>query len=174
MEGYIAQILWFAGNFAPRNWAYCSGQTIAIAQNSALFSLIGTTFGGDGRTNFQLPDFRDRCAVGTGAGAGLPVYTYGQKDGNSTATLTTAQLPPHTHPVTISKGVTTAPADSDEGPGNILAKANIYASGASGNLATGAAQTTGNTGANQPFSILQPYLGMNFVICLYGVFPSRN
>jgi microcystin-dependent protein len=174
MEGYIAQILWFAGDFAPRNWAYCSGQSMAIAQNSALFSLIGTTFGGNGTTTFNLPDFRDRCAIGAGNGAGLPAYTYGQKGGNNTATLTTAQLPPHTHPVTSAKETTTSIANSDEGPGNILAKANIYASGAAGNLANVTAQSTGNTGAGQAFSIKQPYLGMNFVICLYGVFPSRN
>src|SRR6187551_745598 len=97
MDGYIAQILFFAGNFAPRNWAFCAGQLLSIASNTALFSLIGTTYGGNGTTTFALPDFRGRTAVGTGQGPGLANITLGEVAGAATTTLLVTQIPAHTH-----------------------------------------------------------------------------
>lgn len=177
MEGYIAQIIMFAGNFAPRNWAFCQGQIISISQNTALFSLLGTTYGGNGQTNFALPDFRGRVAMGTGTGPGLSPRTLGQTGGTNTTTLTNANLPAHSHTVVVRVPVSDSTANSTEADGKILATpvSNIYtaATNASGNLG-GVSATVGNAGGSQPFSNMQPYLGMNFVICMSGFFPSRN
>ncbi|MBV6441036.1 MAG: phage tail protein [Haliscomenobacteraceae bacterium CHB4] len=177
MEGYIAQILMFAGNFAPKNWAFCQGQILNIASNTALFSLLGTTYGGDGRVTFGLPDFRGRLPVGTGDGPGLSDYQLGQMAGTETTTLTVNQMPMHSHQVTPQLAVATGNGTTDEPDGNVLAgtASNIYAPPASANgRLAGLSATETPTGGNQPFSIVQPYLAMNFVICLYGIFPSRN
>src|SRR5215211_5950019 len=100
MEGYIAEIRLFAGNFAPRGWAFCYGQILSIAQNTALFSLLGTTYGGNGQTTFALPDFRSRVPVGAGTGPGLANISLGEVSGHETVTLLLNQMPVHTHPVT--------------------------------------------------------------------------
>ena len=179
MEGTIATIMMFAGNFAPKNWAFCAGQTINISSNTALFSLLGTTYGGNGTTNFVLPNLQSRVAVGAGQGPGLSFYNLGQAAGAETATMTTAQMPIHGHAggaVAIPLS-TTAPT-TEQANGNILASptADTYAT-----LGTTPAVNYGGfsveaapQGGNQPFSIMQPFLGMNYVICQYGVFPSRN
>ncbi len=176
MEGTIAQVLMFAGNFAPRNWAFCNGQILSIAQNTALFSILGTMYGGDGRTTFALPDFQGRIPVGAGQGPGLPNYVIGQKGGAEQVTLTTAQLPAHTHAVTAQVAVSTNNASLDEANGNVFANSagNDFAatSAAKGALGGVKANFTA-TGSNQPVSVMEPYLAMNFAICLYGVFPSR-
>jgi microcystin-dependent protein len=177
MEGTIAEIRMFAGNFAPRNWAFCAGQIMSISQNTALFSLLGTTYGGNGQTTFALPDLRGRVPVGTGQGPGLPNMTLGQVAGEPTHTLLTTEIPAHTHALNASTNGPTVNTAS----GNLLASQsrsnggtmpNVYAPNSSqvgmGSLAIGA------TGGNQPFSIMQPYLGMNYIICLFGIFPSRN
>lgn len=177
MEGYIAEIRMFAGNFAPRGWAFCQGQILSIAQNTALFSLLGTTFGGNGQTTFALPDFRGRVAVGTGQGPGLPSVDLGEVSGSPTHTLITTEIPAHTHTLNASTNGPTVNTAS----GNLLASQsrsnggtmpNVYGPNSNqtpmGNLAIGIA------GGSQPFSIMQPYLGMNFIICLEGIYPSRN
>jgi len=177
MEGYIAQIIMFAGNFAPQNWAFCFGQLQSIAQNTALFSLLGTTYGGDGQTTFALPDLRGRVPVGTGQGPGLPNVTLGEVSGFPTTTLLVANLPAHNHTATTNVGVSSANTTTEEAAGNILANQaqNFYAPVVTVNGSLGGVATTvGVTGGNQPVSIMQPYLGMNFVICLQGIFPSRN
>ncbi len=180
MEGVIAQILLFAGTFAPKNWAYCNGQLIPIAQNTALFSLLGTTYGGDGRVNFGLPDLRGRVAIGAGQGPGLSNYVLGQVAGSETVTLTTANMPAHIHPATatVSVGVSGAGATADDPDGALLTTTNapFYATGAPGGHLGGvtASATTGPTGNNQPVNIMPPYLALNYVICMYGIFPSRN
>jgi microcystin-dependent protein len=177
MEGTIGEIRMFAGNFAPRNWAFCNGQLMSISQNTALFSILGTTYGGNGQTTFGLPDLRGRVAVGTGQGPGLPNMTLGEMAGYPTNTLLITNLPAHTHTLNAS---TNGPTDNTAA-GDLLASQsrsnggtmpNVYAANstpvAMGSLAIG------TTGGNQPFSIMQPYLGMNYIVCLFGIFPSRN
>jgi microcystin-dependent protein len=173
MEGVMATIMMFAGNFAPKNWAYCQGQTIAISTNSALFALLGTTFGGDGRTNFKLPDLQGRVPVGTGNGPGLPSVILGDVGGSPSVTLLQSNLPAHTHTVTVP--TTDLGGTTDDPNGNILAGggASIYTSASSASGTYGGV-VVGPTGGNQPISVMPPYLGMNYVICLYGIFPSRN
>lgn len=181
MEGTIAEIRMFAGNFAPRNWAFCASQILSIAQNTALFSLLGTTYGGNGQTTFGLPDFRGRVAVGTGQGPGLPNVQLGEMAGTPTTTLLTTNMPAHNHTVT---GTATLKANNDapnstDPTGRYLAASNIYTNQAGdiANMNAGAmslALTSGIAGGSQPFSIMQPYLGMNYIICLFGIFPSRN
>ena len=188
---FMAAIIQFAGNFAPRSWAFCQGQTLSIAQNTALFSLLGTTYGGNGQTTFQLPDFRGRVPVGTGQGPGLANVQLGELAGSPSTTLTTGQLPAHTHTFsgassTLSATTIKATAQAPTA-GLLLAKSNdsvgtavplIYApAGSTPTVALGGlnvAGTIGATGSGQPVPIVQPYLGMNFIIAVQGIYPSRN
>jgi len=175
MEGYLAQILFFAGNFPPKYWAFCEGQILSISTNQALFSLLGTTFGGNGNTTFALPDFRGRVPVGMGTGPGLPNIVLGQPFGSPTATLTTAQMPPHIHSASAAVAVASTNGSSASPVGNIFATtaANGFGASANGSAAAGSL-TLGIAGGSQPFSIQQPTLAVNFVICLSGFYPSRN
>ena len=180
MEGTIGEIRMFAGNFAPRTWAFCSNQLMPIAQNTALFSILGTTYGGNGQTTFALPDFRGRVAVGTGQGPGLANITLGQLSGSTSVTLTTGYMPAHTHPLTGTvspQGNQGATGLSNDPSNRRLAGTNIF-TGAATDLATMAPAVStlaiGVTGGSQPFSIMPPYLGMNYIICLFGIFPSRD
>ena len=177
MDGTLATILLFGGNFAPRNWAFCNGQLLAISSNQALFSLLGTTYGGDGRTTFALPDFRGRVPIGTGNGPGLPDVRLGQKGGTSTTTLNANNLPSHTHTAATTVGVSSQNASSEEPAGNVLAAqpGNVFSAAGTANGHMGAVATTlSATGASQSFENHQPYLGLEFVICTNGLFPSRN
>lgn len=180
MEGTLAEIRMFAGNFAPRGWQFCNGQLLSIAQWTAVFALVGTTYGGNGQTTFGLPDFRGRIALGTGSGPGLPSVDLGEMAGVPTTTLLLTNLPFHNH--TISGTVTMqanggTDGQTDDPTGRRLCGANIYT-----NLTTEPAVmapltanlTTGFTGGNQPFSNMSPYLGMNYIFCVEGIFPSRN
>lgn len=183
MEGTIGEIRMFAGNFAPRSWAFCANQILSIAQNTALFSILGTTYGGNGQTTFALPDFRGRVAVGTGQGPGLPNITLGELAGNQTQTLTINNMPAHNHPVT---GTVTPQANNDatgltdDATGartGLPNGTNIYtnATDALVNMAPSVVNLQiGINGGSQPFSIMPPYLGMNYIICLFGIFPSRD
>ena len=181
MEGYIGEIRMFAGNFAPLDWAFCQGQLLAISQNTALFSLLGTTYGGDGRTNFALPDLRGKVPVGTGSGPGLTTRTLGQKVGAETTTLAVTNLPAHSHPVTVNVSI---PASADEGnaetpENNVMAVAEEgtpYQTASDGTTmaAPTVTATAGNTGGGQSVNNMQPSLGLNYIICLYGIYPSRN
>lgn len=174
MEGTMATIMMFASTFAPKNWAYCQGQLMAIASNTALFSLLGTTYGGDGRTTFGLPDLRGRVPVGTGQGPGLPNVSLGEMGGHNTVTLGIGQMPAHTHMLSVP--TSSGNGKSSEPDGNILAATvgNTYAAVAATDGTYGGVTNTGITGNTQPIDITNPYLGMNYVICLYGIFPSRN
>jgi microcystin-dependent protein len=177
MEGTMATIMLFAADFAPKYWAYCNGQIMAINTNSALFSLLGTTYGGNGTTTFALPDFQGRAAIGSTHTntPGRSNYVLGQKAGTPTVTLTISNLAGHTHPATATLAATSAAPNTDEGPNNILAGANIYAaSGANGHLGGVSEQPTGIAGSSAPVNIQQPYLGLHFVICISGIYPSRN
>lgn len=179
MEGTIATIMMFASNFAPRSWAFCAGQILPIAQNTALFSLLGTTYGGDGKVTFGLPDLQGRAALGAGNGPGLTPRVLGESSNAETATMTAAQMASHNHtPGAVAIPVTSNNATLAEPNNNILATpgADIYATaGTTPAVNYGAfSVTTGQAGSSQPFSIQQPYLAINYVICLQGVFPSRS
>jgi microcystin-dependent protein len=180
-EPYLAGIFIFAGNFAPRGYALCQGQLLPIAQNTALFSLIGTSFGGDGQTTFALPDLRGRAPVGTGQGPGLSNVTLGEQGGSQSITLTTAQMPAHTHSCTVTLNAAADGRPSSDSPAGAVLDStggtNIYASDpvAGVTMNPGAATAVvGVAGGNQPVSVQNPYLGVNYIIALEGIFPSRN
>lgn len=167
-EPFLGQISIFGFNFPPRGWATCSGQILSIAQNTALFSLLGTTYGGNGQTTFALPDLRGRVPVGFGQGPGLSNVQLGQQAGSEAVTLTTAQLGPHTHGVAASN----AAATGSRPGGNFLS-----AGGSFTNASDGTTMNPGMiqiTGGGQPHENRQPYLGLNVCIALEGIFPSRN
>jgi microcystin-dependent protein len=183
MEGYIAEIRLFAGNFAPRGWAFCNGQILSIAQNTALFSLLGTTFGGNGQTTFALPDLRGRVAVGPGQGPGLPSVNLGQMAGAPTHTLIITEMPAHNHVAQVavrsfdnSLGGT---GDTDTTAGHFWASSvgvgELYSTTTNATMNSTAVQTTiGVAGGSQPHNNMQPYLGVNYIICMEGIYPSRN
>lgn len=164
MEHFIATILLFGGNFAPRGWALCQGQLLSIAQNTALFSLLGTTYGGNGQTTFALPDLRGRTPIGAGQGPGLWDVSLGEVSGSMTQTLNVNQIPAHVHQMSAATGDQTTNRPNAGAP----ARGGVY--GAPNDFGT----ATSQAGGNQPFSIMQPYVGMNYIICLEGIYPSRN
>lgn len=171
MEPFIGQIQLFGFNFAPRGWAFCEGQLLAISQYTALFSLLGTTYGGDGRTTFGLPDLRGRVPIGPGTGPGLSTYRWGQKGGQERVTLNINEIPSHTHTMMA----TTVAGSSSNPSGMLLAETGAldkeYGTGA---LTAMNNQAIGQMGGNQPHNILQPYLAVYYCIALVGVFPSRS
>lgn len=165
-EPFIAEIRIFAGNFAPRGWAFCEGQLLPISQNTALFALIGTTYGGDGRTTTALPNLKDRVPMHPGNGPGLTSRRLGQRAGVNNVTLTEAQIPSHNHVVQ------TATTPDSASPANAVhAPAPMYGVGTNVALA---ANAVGNAGGNQPHENRQPFLAINFIIALVGLFPSRS
>lgn len=172
MDPFLGQIQIFGFNFAPQGWAFCDGQLMNIAQNTALFSLLGTTYGGNGQTTFALPDIRGRNVIHPGSGPGLSNFAQGQIGGVENITLLTTNMPAHNHAVTA----TVSDANLDE-PANGArlgtSNANIYASGGSANV-TLAPDSTTNAGGSQPFGIRSPYIAIYFSIALQGIFPSRN
>lgn len=181
MEGVIGYTTMFAGNFAPKAWAFCMGQVINIASNTALFSILGTTYGGNGTTTFALPDLRGRTIVGQGTGPGLSTYSLGQMSGSETAVATLAQMPAHIHPVAVvaANPSTDDAANLSTANGGVYARdinsISPYAGGPFANM--GALQ--GNlqmapAGSGTAMSILRPILGMNYIICTQGVYPARN
>ncbi len=171
MEPFIAQIIMFGGNFAPRGWAFCDGQLLAISQNTALFSLLGTTYGGDGRTTFGLPDLRGRVSMHPGNGPGLSSRRLGEKGGAETVTLNTTQIPSHNH--NISVGVNTSPGDEGTPTGVIANHAGGFCEEATSGQFLGGASSA-DTGGNTPHNNIQPYQCVNYIIALQGIFPSRN
>ena len=181
-EPFIGEVKMFGFYFAPRGYATCQGQLMSIAQNTALFSLLGTYYGGDGQTTFGLPDLQGRVPIGQGQGPGLPAYQMGEKAGATSATLTTAQMPAHVHPaqgITVNIPVSTGGADSSSPAGAYLADNGTdgYSSVSTSGASYGAVQLSGNTaitGSGFPFSIMNPYLVMNYSIATEGIFPSRS
>lgn len=171
MEPFTGQIQAFGFNFAPRGWAKCEGQLLAISSHTALFSLLGTTFGGDGRSTFGLPDLRGRSIVGDGNGPGLSNIAWGQKGGAETHTLTDAQIPSHAHGVKVA--VNTAPGDEASPTSTIASSANGFSEDASANSFLGGVSSS-NVGGGQAFNMRNPYLGINVCILLEGLYPSRN
>jgi len=172
-EPFLGQIQIFGFNFNPRGWAFCNGQILSIAQNTALFALLGTTYGGNGQTTFALPNLQSRVPIHFGQGPGLSPYDLGQQAGSENVTLTTSQMPSHNH--TTSVAVNSSEGGGNSPAGAFLGKADPgpYAP-TSDNSIMGAQPPTGLAGGSQPFPILQPYLALNFCIALEGIFPSRN
>ena len=166
-EPFIGEIKLVGFNFPPRGWALCDGQLLAIASNQALFSLLGTTFGGDGRTTFALPDLRGRSPVHVGTGPGLSPMAWGQEAGAETATLNISQIPAHRHPVRCNNGGPNVVSPE----GNYLAQGEIYHD-ASNALMHG--DITETVGGGQSHENRSPYLAVNFAIALVGLYPSRN
>lgn len=176
MTPFIGQIQAFGFNFAPVGWAFCQGALLAISSNTALFSLLGTTYGGDGRTTFGLPDLRGRSIVGVGNGPGLDNITWGERSGAITHTLTTGQMPSHNHVGTVRAGAglaNTATAKDNNFAAN-TGGTSIYNGGALGdNMAAGNVSIS-NTGSGQSFNIRNPFLGIYVCIATQGVYPSRS
>jgi len=184
MDPFIGQIFLVGFNFAPVGFALCDGSLISIAQNQALFALLGTTYGGNGQTTFGLPDLRGRIPVGLGNGPGLTPIAWGQKAGTENVTLTVNQIPAHTHntvvtiPATAQNGTSKSPANLVPAVGNDpVAGATINAYGTSDGTThlapTGPLPST-PTGGSQPVNIREPYLGMQYIIATQGIFPSRQ
>ncbi len=171
MEGTIAQIILFGGNFAPRSWAFCEGQLLAISSNTALFSILGTIYGGDGRTTFGLPDLRGRVPIHPGSGPGLSSYRLGQKSGVENVTLLSTQIPSHNHTLMASNDAGTSSEPSNMLLANTGALDKEYGTG---NLTPMNGQAISNSGGSQAHTNMQPYLAVNFCICLQGIFPSRS
>ncbi len=167
---YIGEIRLFGGNFAPNGWAFCQGQLVAISENVTLFSLIGTTYGGDGQTTFALPDLRGRVPVHQGQGPGLSPRMMGELGGSETVTLSAAQMPPHTHTLMASS----ATANAATGPsGGLLAATAINVYGTSPPTQPMAAAAITPTGGGQAHDNMAPYLAVNYIISLFGIYPQQ-
>jgi microcystin-dependent protein len=180
LEPYISEIMIVSFNFPPKGWAFCNGQLLPINQNQALFALLGTNYGGNGQTNFALPNLRGKVPIHIGEG-----YLIGQTGGSSSHTVSLSQLPVHTHQIqkpeqqglVTAKAKTGTTANKTTPEGNYfaenIAETKRFSNRADGSLGN-AVPTIGNTGGSQPHNNMQPYLVLNYVIALQGVFPSRN
>lgn len=173
MQPILGEIRMFAGSFAPRGWAFCNGQLMSISQNSALFSILGITYGGNDTSTFALPDLQGRVPLGMGVGPGLTPKNQGETGGTESHTLLQNQMPMHAH--THAQAANSGSGDQRGPGGNFPAASDQrnsqYAAAAN---TTMAATASGAAGSSQPHNNMQPYLGMNFIIALQGVFPSRN
>jgi len=174
-EPFIAEIKMFAGNFAPRGYALCDGQLLSISSNDALFSLVGTTYGGDGRTTFGLPDLRGRLPMHQGSGPGLSPRSLGESGGTETVALTEAQMPNHNHQATVNAYATEG--DQAIPDGGVWAKSGIgdpdYHSGTHDATMKADAVTIGNAGSGQSHANMPPFQAVSFIIALQGIYPSR-
>lgn len=171
---FIAEIRIFAGNFAPRGNAFCNGQIISIAQNTALFSLVGTTYGGNGQTTFGLPNLQGRAPLHAGQGPGLSPRSLGEISGSENVTLLSTQIPAHNHSANAlsAGGNQTSPANNTWAT-VLSGRSNLNLYGTSSNTQMNP-QAVGLTGGSQPHNNLPPYLVVNFIIALQGIFPARN
>lgn len=176
-EPFLAEIRMVGFNFAPRGWAFCDGQILPINQNQSLYSLLGTTYGGDGRTSFALPDLRGRTPIHVGRSNGSADHRLGEKSGEETHTLNAAEMPQHTHAWRASSDPALAGNDGFNPVGHVLAQTPatdpLYVTSTSplDAMATG---VVANAGGGQPHNNIQPYLVVDFCIALQGLFPSRN
>jgi len=182
-EPFIGEIKIFGFNFPPRGYMACSGQLLSIAQNTALFSLLGTTYGGNGVQTFGLPNLQGRMPIGQGQGAGLPSYVMGQLSGTTNVSILTSNMPAHIHTLgaaVVKLQASTANADESSPDGNFpanTATASYSGNGATPNIFTGGSTVSGSTdvsGSGLPVSIMNPYLVINYSIATQGIFPSRN
>lgn len=176
MEQYLGEIRMFGGNFAPYGWAFCNGQLLSIQENEALFSIIGTTYGGDGMSNFAVPNIQGRAPLGSGVLVGTS-YVQGMQKGTPTVTLTTANLPPHSHPVTATVPVNSATAGANTPENNFFGVTdNEYAATTDGTAMAAdiTSVTLQPTGSGVPLNNMQPYLAVSFIIALEGLYPSHS
>ena len=170
-EPFIGQLALVPYNFAPKGWALCNGQILSIAQNTALFSLLGTTYGGNGTTTFALPDLRGRVPISSGQGPGLSNYALGQTGGAETQTLTLGQIPAHTHALIADTSVGTSERPNGAIPARDAAGVPHYGTHPTGTMSSSGIQSSGGS---QPHDTMQPYVTLNWIIALQGVFPSQN
>ncbi len=170
-EPFIAEVRIFAGNFAPKGWAFCNGQLLPVSQNTALFSLIGTTYGGDGRTTTALPNLKGRAAMHPGRGPGLTSRRLGQRGGVENVTLSEAQIPNHTHTLQSYPAPGNASDPGSHSFARTLGATPYHTAASLVNMATSALS---KTGGSQPHENMQPFLTMNFIIALVGLYPSRS
>ncbi len=175
MDAFIGTVMMFGGNFAPKGWALCDGSLLAISSNQALFSILGTTYGGDGRTTFALPDLRGRIPMHPGSGPGLTTRQLGQKLGTETHTMSVNEMPSHNHRVTVVDELVDANVPDeiligDFGPSNAYKKEPFDTS----KFNEAHDSFIKNTGGGKAFNLEQPSLCVNFIICLVGIYPSRN
>lgn len=173
---YVGEIRMFAGNFAPSGWVFCDGSLLPISENETLFNLIGTTYGGDGVTTFAVPDLRGRAPVHQGNG-----YVIGQTGGSETVTLTTNQIPSHNHAVTIALPVNGSVSNTDSVAGNFVSvnasrgnEFNTASNGTMGKIGYSASPNTSTSGGSQPHDNMKPFVAINYIISLYGIYPSPN
>ncbi len=171
-EPFLGMIAIYGFNFAPRGWAMCNGQILPIAQNTALFSLLGTTYGGNGQTTFALPNLQSRWPLHFGQGPGLSSYDLGQAAGTETVTLTVQEIPMHQHPVNCTDDDGVAGRPGGAFLGTFTGSGSLYAAASNAQMAPNMIPPSG--GGNQPHPNIQPYLALNFCIALEGIFPSRN
>ena len=171
-EPFIAEVRIFAGNFAPRGWAFCDGQLLPISPNTALFSLLGTTYGGNGQTTFGLPNLRGRAPMHPGQGPGLTPRSLGEQGGASTETLIQVELPSHTHAMKYNK---TVAGDSNSPAGKLFAKSVVpIASVFSSSPPDTTIGPSTVVGSSQPHNNMQPYLGVSYIIAIQGIYPLRT
>ncbi|WP_342114723.1 phage tail protein [Pseudoduganella sp. OTU4001] len=171
-DAYIGELRIFTGNFAPKGWAMCNGQLLAISQNQALFAILGTTYGGDGKTTFGLPNMKQRFPMDAGSGPGLTPRALGEAAGSAAVTLAQAQMPSHTH--TLRGASTDASVVSANGALLAAPSSPTPPYHEATALAAMPAGSLGNTGGSQPHNNLQPYLVLNFIIALQGIFPPHD
>jgi microcystin-dependent protein len=174
-QPYVGEIRMFAGNFAPAGWMFCQGQTLPISEYETLFNLIGTTYGGDGQSTFQLPDLQGRVPVHIGTGGGLSTYSLGQNGGTESVTLTTQQIPNHNHQLLATdSGPQLSPLNGVPAVANSTLKGTNVYNPPSGNPITMPAGSIQNTGGSQPHDNMAPFLVIDFIISLFGIFPSQT
>jgi len=177
MDAYLGEIRIFAGNFAPRNWAFCNGQILAISQNSALFSILGVQYGGNGTATFGLPNLQGQTVMGAGQGPGLSQHSIGETSSNSSVELIANNLPAHTHSLLGSSSNNNSASVSNAFMGSNVgraAKKYILSPAGAANIALAPGSIGWSGPSSQPVNIMQPYLTLNYIICLAGNFPSRN
>jgi microcystin-dependent protein len=175
MDGYVGEVKVFAGNYAPDTWQLCQGQTLQIVTNQALYSLLGARYGGNGSTTFALPDCRGRVVIGTGQAASSHIYSLGDSGGNEQISLTVANMPAHSHVATVTIQGRSGAGNTRSPSGHILAAADDrdYSDQASDVTLGGASATLQSNGSGTQFSIIPPYIAMNWIICLTGQWPSQ-
>ncbi len=175
MEAYLGSVFAFGFNYPPVGWALCNGQLLSVADNQPLFTLLGTTYGGDGVNTFGLPDLQGRMPIGTGQGLGLQNYILGQKAGVMGVTLTTANIPPHTHQATTVVSVGgAATANVPTGGYFATSSVNVYETTSNVVMATNTANTSFSGGGGQPIEIQAPYMTVNYCICTQGLYPTPS
>ena len=173
-DPFVGEIRMFGGNFAPRGWSFCNGQLLGTTQNDALFSLLGTIYGGDGRTTFALPDMRGRIPVHQGQGPGLSNRRLGTKSGAERVTLLESNLPSHDHRQTATSDLGNSPLPTNAMLGKTKDGSRYYGTGTGFQLADMNAAALSNSGGSTSHDNMMPFLCVNFIISLFGVYPSRN